>query len=163
MNDKKGNKKVGCLSLLLILVLFVAIFAIIGSGGDDTETKKKSKEDATTEKKIDWTVAHNDDDHMATYVTILQEGVDKYVNGVDWPWSFDAYKFVDYDDTKSGCIVGFTDPIGIDGVVEKQAMTVIFTIDPDGEHYQINSVVVGDTTFQDDGKMQDIVNKLNGE
>lgn len=128
-----------------------------------TKAKKKNKKaEATTEEKIDWSVYHDDDDHMAAYVTITQEAVDKYISGAKWPWGFDSYVFLDYDDKKEGCIVGTVESLEIKDVPLKQNVMVIFTIAEDGEHYTVNSVAVGDNIFQDDGKLQSLLDKFNG-
>jgi len=138
--------------LLLLLGMLAMACMIAACGGGKTEEK--------TEKELDWSVVHNDTDHQALYMTLVQKGVDQYVAVAHWPWGADSYHCADYDDSKSGCIVCVTEPLEIKNMAEKQKATVIFSTD--GEGYTIHSVAVGNKIYQDDGKLQNLLDKMSG-
>lgn len=138
--------------LLLFLGILVTACLIAACGGGKAEEK--------TEKELDWSVAHNDRDHQPFYMTLVQKGVEEYVAVAHWPWNPDSYHYADYDDSKSGCIVCTTEPLEIKNMSEKQEAMVIFSTD--GEGYTIHSVAVGNEIYQDDGKLQNLLDKMNG-
>ena len=128
---------------------------------EESSSPKAEDEKEVEEETIDWTKCHNDDDHLAMYITVFQAGVNKYISGAKWPWGADSYVFVDYDDTEPGTIVGTISSLEIKNVVEKQTAIVIFTISEDGEYYTVHSVSVGGKIYQDDGKLQHLIDLLN--
>lgn len=150
---KKTQTGCGCFTLVFIILVMVLIMGRCGSDG----TKNKD----STNKELDWSVLHDDSDHQAMYITIVQEAVDKYVAVAKWPWGADAYNFRDYDNNKNGCIMSMTDPLEIKNMPEKQTVIVIFSTDGNG--YTIHSVAVGDKVYTDDGKLQNLLDKINGK
>lgn len=152
-----GLQSLGCLIILIpvIWIMFNLVFCGKSSITINESSNNRNISETTT-SKLDWSHYYSDDDHIAVYMTILQEGVNKYISGVKWPWSFREYSFIDYDNTNSGTILGNV-RIEINNLIEKQDVYVIFTIS-DVEKYKINSVVVGNKVYYDDGKVEKIMN-----
>ena len=158
MNDDAAWKKTtdafgGFLGVLAIIILLV-FNSFMKSFDTNTIRTSESQE-------IDWSHYYNDTEHKATYQTIMKYAVDKYINGVKWPsWNFSDYSFIDYDKTNSGTILGSI-KVGVDGLIEKQDVYVVFTIIDGIKDYKVNSVVVGNKTYYDDGKMANLLKSFN--
>ena len=132
-----------------------------------TEVATENTTETTTEiateetSSTDWSKVYDDDEHMAQYVTITQKAVDKYITGVKWPWGFGEYTCVDYSADKPGVIVCMVNSVEIKNVVEKQSIYVIFEINEDGTRYGVHSVAVGNKIYEDDGLLQNLLDKFN--
>lgn len=130
---------------------------------DTTEimTEQTTETDTEEASGTDWSKVYDDDEHMSQYVVITQAAVDKYITGVKWPWSFDKYTCVDYSSDKPGVIVCMVNSVEIKNVVEKQSIYVIFEINEDGTRYGVHSVAVGNKIYEDDGLLQNLLDKFN--
>ena len=140
----------------IISLGLIAMIALNLSACSSNASNTNIARETTERPKLDWSHCYDDEEHKMMYVWILQKGVDNYIAGVKWPWKYDNYSFIDYDNTKSGIIVGSV-KVEIRNLIEKKDVFVIFTITED-ERYIINSVVVGDKIYSDDGKLAHIVN-----
>lgn len=143
----------GLIAVLAIIILLVFNSFIKSFNTVTTQTNAN--------QEMDWSHYYNDTEHKATYQTIMKYAVDKYINGVKWPsWNFSDYSFIDYDKTNSGTILGSI-KVGVDGLIEKQDVYVVFTIIDGIKDYRVNSVVVGNKTYYDDGKMANLLRSFN--
>ena len=158
MNDDAAWKKTtdtfsGLIAVFTIIILLLFNSFIKSLNTNATQT--------SANQETDWSHYYNDTEHKATYRTIMKYAVDKYINGVKWPfWDFSDFSFIDYDKTNSGTILGSI-KVGIDGLIEKQDVYVIFTIIDGINNYKVNSVVVGNKTYYDDGKMANLLKGFN--
>ncbi len=101
-----------------------------------------------------------DEADLGAYITVFQEGVNKYLNDVKYPsaFNYNEYKFVNVDDTDKK-VIGTT-KISIKNVPEKMDAIVIFTPGADVNQYVTHSVVVNGKIYQDDGSYAEATNRL---
>lgn len=137
---------------LMLAFIIIAAALVLGSM---FSSKNKAKQTNYTKEQLeaaDWSAYNSDELHTMKYIQCVQNAANYYAYQIDWPTDTTLYTFEDYEkDDPDGTIVG-TVRVGIPGQKDIQDVYVIFSTDGITDKHYV--VAVGNSIYEDDGKME---------